>query len=342
MSDPTGEFRGRNVLFAAHTVSEAAEKFKKPESEIVSIRQQAERKLFDHRAGRHRPHLDDKIITSWNGLMISALARAYQVTGNQRYRDAAARAAEFIYTNLYEKKSRQLFRIWREGERKIPGLASDYSFLTQGLIDLYEADFSPRWLDWANTLGEEQIRLFFDSKGGGFYMTREGHDRNLLLRVKEESDSVIPSAGSVAASSLLRLSGITGNMNFRASAMKTIASAASVMCVHPDFAPQMLVTLGTFLSKPVQIIITGKEKDSETENLLKAARGTFQPGKSILFVDGEDKQERLSGYLEIIKHIKILSGSPAAYVCFDHTCREPITDPAKLVEMLKKSRVAAL
>jgi hypothetical protein len=251
MSDPTGEFRGKNVLFAAHTVSEASEMFKKPESEIVSIRQRAERKLFDHRSGRHRPHLDDKIITSWNGLMISALARAYQVTGNQRHKDAAARAAEFIYTNLYEKKSRQLFRIWREGERKIPGLASDYSFLTQGLIDLYEADSNPRWLDWAITLGEEQIRLFFDAKGGGFYMTREGHDRNLLLRVKEESDSVIPSAGSVAAVSLLRLSGITGNMNFRESALKTIASAASVMRLHPDFAPQMLVTLGTFLSKYV-------------------------------------------------------------------------------------------
>ncbi|MBW1899497.1 MAG: thioredoxin domain-containing protein [Deltaproteobacteria bacterium] len=340
MSDPTGEFRGKNVLFAAHTVSEAAEMFKKPESEIVSIQQRAERKLFDHRTGRHRPHLDDKIITSWNGLMISALARAYQVTGNQRYKDAAAKAAEFIYTKLYEKKSRQLFRIWREGERKIPGLASDYSFLTQGLIDLYEADFSPKWLDWANTLGEEQIRLFFDSKGGGFYMTRDGHDRNLLLRVKEESDSVLPSAGSVAAVSLLRLSCITGNMNFRASALKTIASAASVMKMHPDFAPRMLVALGTFLSKPVQIIIVGKEKDSKTESLLKAARGTFQPGKTILFVDGEDKRDSLSGYLEIMKYIKPVNGRPAAYVCFDHACREPITDPVKLVEILKRSRTS--
>ncbi|MFO7559495.1 MAG: thioredoxin domain-containing protein [Desulfobacterales bacterium] len=341
MSDPTGEFSGKNVLFAAHTVSEAAELFKKPESEIVSNRQQAHGKLFDHRAGRHRPHLDDKVITSWNGLMISALARAYQVTGNQRHKDAATKAAEFIYTNLYEKKSRQLFRIWRDGERKIPGLASDYSFLTQGLIDLYEADFNPRWLDWAITLAEEQIRLFFDDGKGGFYMTREGHDRNLLLRVKEESDNVLPSAGSVAAVSLLRLFNITGNVNFRESALKTIASAAFVMSMHPDFAPQMLVTLGTFLSRPVQIIIAGREKDADTENLLRAARGTFQPGKTILLVDGEDKRESLSGYLEIMKHIQLVNERPVAYVCFDHACREPVTDPAKLVELLEAANASA-
>jgi uncharacterized protein YyaL (SSP411 family) len=342
ISDPTGEFRGKNILFAAHTVHEAAQRFKKSESEIDSIRLQAEKKLFDNRDGRHRPHLDDKIITSWNGLMISALARAYQVTGNQQYKNAAIKAAEFIHTNLYEEESGQLYRIWREGERKIPGLASDYSFLTQGLIDLYEADFSPRWLDWAITLCKEQIRLFSDSKGGGFYMTREGHDRNLLLRIKEESDSAQPSAGSVAAVNLLRLSGVTGNTDFRSIAHKTIASVASAMNTHPDFAPQMLVALGTFLSKPLQIIISGNANDPETEKLVNAARETFLPGKTILLIDGKDKQDSLSEYLDIVKYIKPVNGSPAAYVCFDHTCREPITDPVRLVEILRTANVTAL
>jgi len=247
MSDPAGEFRGKNILFDAHMIGEAAERFKKSESEIAAIRQQAEKKLFENRTGRHRPHLDDKIITSWNGLMISALARACQATGNRRYKDAAVRAAEFIHANLYEETSRQLFRIWREGERKIPGLATDYAFMMQSLIDLYEADFNPRWLDWAVTLGEELNRLFFDSRNSGYYMTREGHDRNFPMRVKEESDSALPSAGSVAAASMLRLSGLTGNMDFRETARKTIESSVSMMNRHPDFAPQMLVALGMFL-----------------------------------------------------------------------------------------------
>ncbi|MBU0768755.1 MAG: thioredoxin domain-containing protein, partial [Proteobacteria bacterium] len=164
--DPFNEFRGKNILFNAHSIDEVAEKFDLSKEEIETSLIQSKLKLLAVRSKRHRPHLDDKVLTSWNGLMISALSRSYQVLGEKRYLEAARNAAIFLRKNLYDDKTNALFRRWRQGERKIAGMADDYAFLIQGLIDLYEADFDPGWIEWALKLMDEQIKLFYDAENG--------------------------------------------------------------------------------------------------------------------------------------------------------------------------------
>ena len=255
--DPHGDFEGKNILFVARSIAETAQKFNTSEKQIETALADAKTKLIHVRSQRPRPHLDDKVLTSWNGLMISALARAYQILGNERYLTAGRNAAEFIRGRLFNPSSQQLYRRWRNNETGIPGTASDYSFLIQGLIDLYQSDFDPGWLDWAAVLAEKQLKLFFDTEHGGFFMTHTEHDRHLILRVKEDSDTPIPSAGSVAALNLLRLSGLIHRPDFLNAAEKTLMALGSRVSVYPQVAPQMLVSLIFAYSDPARVNIAG-------------------------------------------------------------------------------------
>ncbi|UCD33641.1 MAG: thioredoxin domain-containing protein, partial [Desulfobacterales bacterium] len=195
--DPHGDFKGKNILFVAHSLDETANAFGIAKNEVEQIITASKLKLLNIRNQRPKPHLDDKILTSWNGLMVTALSRAYQVFGKEEYLQAAQKAANFIQKYLYDPKNRLLYRRWRQGERKISGVASDYAFLIQGLIDLYEADFDPSWLEWAVVLADRQIDLFYDATHGGFFMTSKDHDKHLIMRVKEDLDSALPSDNSV-------------------------------------------------------------------------------------------------------------------------------------------------
>ena len=207
-SDPQDEFRGKNILIERHTIAETAKQFKKREDEVRQSLERSRKKLFAIRAKRPRPHLDDKIIAAWNGLMISAYARAAQVIDEPRYLEIATRAAKFLRANLYDEKSKLLFRSYRDGRSAVEGFADDYAFVVQGLLDLYEASFDVEWLKFARQLQETQDRLFFDEKNGG-YFTTSGKDASVLLRMKDDNDSAEPAASSIAALNLLRLSQIS-------------------------------------------------------------------------------------------------------------------------------------
>ena len=291
-------------------------------------------------AKRPRPYLDDKILTSWNGLMISALARAYQVLEDERYLSAAVRSAKFIQTHLYDSESKQLFRRWRLDESKIPGLASDYAFLIRGLIDLYEADFNPAWLSWAMELADEQIRLFYDSEHGGFFMTRADHDKNLIMRVKETTDSVIPSAASVAVLNLQRLSRYADSDPYASIAEKTMKTVLARNQEYPTAAPNMLTALIVSLSKPIEIVIAGDQNHEDTRRLLKTAHSYYNPAKMVLLVDNAATRKVLAARLAFIAYIKTVNGKSAAYVCTDRSCSLPVTDPVKLAEMLESGTSA--
>ena len=241
--DPHGYFEGKNILHVKHTVEETAAKFHLSEEKTAQILNEAKNKMYCTRIKRIRPHLDDKILTSWNGLMISALCKAFQVLGDKKYLEAAKNAAEFILSDLYDEKTGRIFRRWRDGEKNIPGMGSDYAFFISGLIDLYVSDSGSKWLETAVLLSEEHLRLFYDTEYGGFYMTSPEHDKNIILRVKDDSDSVIPSPGSVAIRNLLRLSGITGRMDFAKVAEKSIESILSGDSFHPASFPNMLAVL---------------------------------------------------------------------------------------------------
>src|SRR6266850_1750364 len=200
-SDPQDEFRGKNILIERHTIAETAMHFEKREDDVRESLARSREKLLSIRVKRPRPHLDDKIIAAWNGLMISAYARAAQVLDEPRYLEAATRAAKFLRANLYDEKSKLLFRNYRDGRSDIEGFADDYAFMIQGALDLYEASFEIEWLKFAIELQETQDRLFFDEKAGGYFST-SGKDKSVVLRMKDDNDSAEPAASSIAALNL--------------------------------------------------------------------------------------------------------------------------------------------
>jgi uncharacterized protein YyaL (SSP411 family) len=213
-ADPHGELLGKNVLIQLQSVTQAARHFQKEEKDVLEILIRSRQTLFLIRGNRTRPHLDDKIITAWNGLMISAFARAAQVLGDPKYQYAALKAAIFVRKKLYDSSKKILVRSYREGRSEVEGFADDYAFVIQGLLDLYEACFDVNLLQFAVALQETQDRLFFDQEHGG-YFSGTGTDPNILLRMKEETDSAEPAASSVAALNLLRLSQLRNDRNWR-------------------------------------------------------------------------------------------------------------------------------
>jgi uncharacterized protein YyaL (SSP411 family) len=336
-SDPQDEFRGKNILIQRHTVAETAQYFRKPEDAVRDLLRQSREKLFAIRNKRPRPHLDDKIIAAWNGLMISAYARAAQVIDEPRYLEIAARAANFIRKQLWDASRKILYRNYREGRSDIEGFADDYAFVIRGLLDLYEASFDIEWLKLAVELQETQDRLFFDEKQGG-YFTTSGKDASVLLRMKDDNDSAEPAASSVAALNLLRLSQFRDDPAAAGAkrARKTIDAFAATLSHFPSAMPQMLVAIDYSLSKPRQIVIAGKKDSPETKAILRELHRHFLPDTILLLADGAEGQKYLADKNEAIRAMSMVDGKPAAYVCENFTCKAPVTDPKALSELLTR------
>ena len=332
-SDPQEEFRGKNILIERHAISETAKHFKKSEDETRQSLGRSREKLLSIRNKRPRPHLDDKIIVAWNGLMISAYARAAQVLDEPCYLESAARAAKFLRANLYDEKGKLLFRNYREGRSQIEGFADDYAFVIQGLLDLYEASFGVEWLKFAIELQETQDRLFFEEKNGGYFST-SGQDKSVVLRMKDDNDSAEPAASSIAALNLLRLAQFRDDKKLDARARKTIDAFAPTLSHFASAMPQMLVALDYSLAKPRQIVIAGKSDVAETKALLGEVHRHFLPNKILILADGGDGQKFFSEKNEAIGAMSMIDGKPAAYVCENFTCKAPVSDPKALRDLL--------
>src|SRR6266699_3776374 len=338
-SDPHDEFRGKNILIERHTIGETAEHFRDTEEQIAKSLAQSREKLLAIRSKRPRPHLDDKIIAAWNGLMISAYARAAQVLDPAtagRYLEIATRAAKFLRANLHEEKSKLLYRNYRGGRSDIEGFADDYAFVIQGVLDLYQASFDVDWLKFATQLQETQDRLFFDEKNGGYFST-SGRDQSVFLRMKDDNDGAEAAASSVAALNLLRLSQFRDDKQMADRARKTIDAFATTVSHFPSAMPQMLVSLDYSLSKPRQIVIAGKKDAPETKALLEEVRRHFLPKTVLLLADGGEGQKFLGERNEAVRAMSLIDGKPAAYVCENFTCKAPATDPKHLAELLSNN-----
>ncbi|MEQ1860320.1 MAG: thioredoxin domain-containing protein [Chthoniobacteraceae bacterium] len=314
-SDPHGELKGKNTLILREPAIDPS---------LAASR----KKLFDVRAKRPRPHLDDKIITAWNGLMISAFARAAQVLDDPAYLAAAQGATKFLREQMWCDGA--LRRSYREGVSEIAGFAEDYAFLIAGLLDLYEADFDTAHLAWAVELQAKMDALFFDEANGGYFSTT-GKDPNVLLRMKEDYDGAEPSPGSIGALNAIRLAQITGDAKLRARADKTLAAYADSMTNLPNAMPQMLCALDASLAKPRQVVIAGARDAADTKTLLREVRSRFRPNQLVLLAD-----PWLAERLEFMKTATTIDGKAAAYVCEDFVCQLPTNDPAKLRELLGK------
>jgi uncharacterized protein len=334
-SDPQDEFRGKNILIERHTITETAERFRKPEDAVSNLLKEGREKLLGIRSKRPRPHLDDKIITAWNGLMISAYARAAQVIDEPRYLESATRAAAFIRAHLWDESKKTLYRSYRDGRSDVEGFADDYAFVTQGLLDLYEASFDVDWLKFALELQETQDRLFFDEKSGGYFST-SGKDTSVVLRMKDDNDSAEPAASSVATLNLLRLAQISGEKRWQERAEKTISAFHATLSRFPSAMPQMLVALDFSSSKPRQIVIAGTKDAPKAKALLAEVQRHFLPKTILLLADGAEGQNYLGEKIQAIRAMSLVDGKPAAYVCENFTCKAPITDAKALSELLSK------
>jgi uncharacterized protein YyaL (SSP411 family) len=332
-SDPQDEFRGKNILIERHTIAETANHFKKSEDDVRQSLSRSREKLFSIRVKRLRPHLDDKIIAAWNGLMISAYAHAAQILDDPRFLESATGAAIFVRGHLWDAAKKTLYRSYRDGRGEVEGFADDYAFVIHGLLDLYEASFDIEWLKFAMQLQQTQDRLFFDEKNGGYFST-SGKDESVFLRMKDDNDSAEPAASSVAALNLLRLSQFCDDNQMAERARKTIDAFATTLSHFPSAMPQMLVAVDYSLSKPRQIVIAGKKGSPETKALFKEVHRHFLPKTILILADGGEGQKYLGEKNEAIRAMSMVDGKPAAYVCEDFTCKAPVTDAKQLAELL--------
>lgn len=329
-SDPQEEFVGKNILIQRHAPEETARHFEQPRHRVEFHLTQAREKLFHLRKTRPRPHLDDKILTAWNGLTISAFARAYRVLDETKYLNAARAAAGFIKTKLYREADGILLRSFREGASNIEGFADDYAFLIAGLLDLYEADFRTADLTWAERLQATQDRLFFDEANGG-YFNNSARDPSVLLRLKEDHDGAEPAASSVAALNLAQLAVLTGREDERLErARRTLGAFAPAIERVPQAVPAMLCALDFVRGEPRQLVIAGQRDAADTRALLRAANRRFRPTQVLLFADGGADQRWLVEHLPFLEGVGPVEGKAAAYVCENRACQLPTTDPVAL------------
>jgi uncharacterized protein YyaL (SSP411 family) len=333
-SDPHGDLKGTNTLIRRHSDAELATTFKITATQVTADLEQARQILFDAREKRPHPHLDDKILTAWNGLMISAYARAYQDLGDPDYLVSATRAARFLKEKLFVEKRGVLLRSYRDGPADIDGFAVDYAFLIQGLIDLYQADFNIEWLQWADALQTKQDELFWDKKGGGYFAST-GKDSNILLRFKDAYDSAEPSENSISALNLQRLGSMLDQPERREKAEKILRTFSTQMRMMPTSIPQMLVALDATRAKRTQIVIAGKPGAQDTLAMLKIVRRHARPHQVVLLADGGPGQDFLGKHAEFYQSITAIDGKATAYVCENFVCQLPTNDPAALENTMR-------
>ncbi|MGQ9635109.1 MAG: thioredoxin domain-containing protein [Bryobacteraceae bacterium] len=281
-------------------------------------------RLLAERARRPRPERDDKILTAWNGLMISAFAMGGQVLNKPRYAEAARRSADFVLRCLYDPQQRILLRRFRNGEAAIEGFLEDYAFLVQALLDLYETCFEPRDLQKAIELTERMRELFEDREQGGFFAAPGARD-GLVLQLKDADDGAEPSGNSVAAMNLLRLTQYTEQDELRRCAVRVFECFAATLNAAPGALPAMLAAIGFHRAKVRQIVLAGAADAADTRALLAVVRRKFLPYKVVLLADRDETRGRLSLIHPAIAGMTPVEGKAAAYVCEDYTCRLPVT-----------------
>ncbi|HUP04371.1 MAG TPA: thioredoxin domain-containing protein [Bryobacteraceae bacterium] len=331
--DPHNEFAGRNILFRAHTLQETTARFGLPEPEVRHALERAETALLEARGRRPRPHLDDKILTAWNGLMISAFAKAGTVLGDARYAQAARAAADFLLENMYDPAAGLLLRRYRAGDAAVAGFLEDYALFAQGLLDLYEAQFEFRDLETAARLTEKMIELFEDRERGGFFGAAAGPD--LIVRVKEDYDGAEPSGNSVAVMNLLRLARLWNRADFRESAERTLSAFATRLSAASFALPQMLAACELLLRAPREVVIAGERGAADTEALLRTLHSRFSPFRVTLLVDSEATRASLAAGNPAIQAMGKVEGRAAAYVCANFACQLPVSEPGRLEALIQ-------
>jgi hypothetical protein len=353
-ADPMGEFTGRNLLYMAREVGEIADALGRPAADVQQALDRARRVLLARRARRPRPHLDDKVLTAWNGLMIAAFSRASRLlppeAADQGHLETARRAARFIRTHLWQPSSRTLLRRFRNGEVGVDAYAEDYACLVFGLLELFQADGDPEWLEWARVLQRRQDELFRDQEHGGWFSTT-GEDPSVLLRLKEDYDGAEPAASSVSVMNLLVLSHLDDGSAPRddaAEGARIVEHASSAIDrAFAAFAPRvsqfgrampmLLGALSAYHAGVAQLVLTGDPDDAEMLAMREAAVERYLPALVTVPVSTRHRP-RLETALPWLEPMRPRDGSATAYLCRAFTCQAPASSAAALRAQLEALR----
>jgi hypothetical protein len=336
-TDPvTGERPGANILHRESPLPAVAAEFSLSLPETEARIAKARTALFAVREKRPHPLKDDKILTDWNGLMITALAQAARAFQRQDYADTAARAAEFVMRNLRQHDGMLLHR-YRDGDASLPAHLDDYAFFISGLIELYEATFDPRHLQNALSLNAILMRHYWDQTSGGFFFTADNGEE-LLVRKKEVYDSAMPSGNSAALMNLLRLARMTGDAGLEETAAKSVRALFSSVQEAPSAHAYFLCALDFSFGPSYEVVIVGKPGAADTRGMLGLLQSTFLPSVTVLFRPEGETAAEITQIAEFTGQYSAVENRATAYVCREHTCFPPTTDPAAMLSLLQSDR----
>jgi uncharacterized protein len=288
----------------------------------------AKEKMFAAQLQRVRPHLDDKVLASWNGLMLGPLARAAVVLHEPKYREAAEQNLAFLQAKLWDAGTRTLYHRWRDGERDTVQLLDAYAYLLNATITFYETTLDAAKLTFARELADAMMTRFYDAEHGGFWQSLPDA-KDLIMRVKEDYDGAQPSGNAVAILALLKLSDITDEARYREAAEKTLNFFADRMDRQPIGTGYFLQALDYWLDEPSRVVITGEPTDERVKTLLAGAHSVYQPAKVVLSNRGPVEE-----FARTIKD----RDKPEAYICTGKSCQPPTSEVTKLRELLRKKR----
>ena len=339
-SDPQQEFTGKNLLWMAASIDEVAQEAGTTSDEVNAILQRARLRMFEHRLQRPRPQRDDKILTAWNGLMIAACARVARVLGARvprtqvpseqadgaPYLAAARRAAGCLRARMWKAETRTLLRRYRDGHAEIEAYAEDYAYLIAGLLELFQADPDPAWLEWAIALQERQDELFWDEADAGWFSTT-GRDPSVLVRMKEDYDGAEPTASSVSVHNLLVLSHLVVGGAWPERIERTLKLFGTRLAQMGRAVPMMAAALSAYVAGMQQVVVVAG--DAGDDELRQALAGRYLPFAITLAVDVE-AQRRLAGRLPFVGAMAPVDGRTTVFVCRNFTCGRPVTTAAAL------------
>jgi uncharacterized protein len=335
-ADPQGEFRGLNIPYVAQTVDEIATRTGRTSDDVLRVLGQMRQTMYEARNLRPRPHLDDKVITAWNGLMIAAFARAARTLVDSPRRDewmnAALRAATSLRLTVWQDAERTLLRRYRDGEAAVDAFCEDYACLAYGLLELFQATGDAQWLEWAITLTQIQTTKFWDESDGGWFSTT-GADASVLLRLKEDYDGAEPAAASITVRNLLTLAHLTGDQAWTDRARRSLERYGTELGQVARVMPFMVSNVAAWHGTAAQIVIVGDAGEARRA-LERSVASRYLPFAVAVTITPGEAQQALAGRLPWVQAMTLRDGAPAAYVCQAFACQAPVTTAAALDRVL--------
>lgn len=333
---PAGNWEGHNIPNVPRPIEVVAKAHGMEPTQLETRLATSRKKLFELREKRVKPHLDDKILSSWNGLMIASMAKAARIFDEPRYRDSAVRAADFVLTQMRDQDGR-LLRTYRNGKTHTFGYLDDHAFMIEASLNLYETTLDIRWLQEAERLNQHVIEHYRDEHGGGFFFTADDAEKT-LVRSKSATDNAVPSGSSVQFLNLQRLSIILGRSDLDEEARMTARTFGRKLAESPFSSERMLSGLDFLHRRPKEVaIVTPSHEAAGADRLLNAVWRAYVPNLVVAGkFEADPASEKLGSHIPLLDQKPALEGKPTAYVCRNFVCTSPVTDEASLIRQLTK------